>query len=52
MNTSISNNFGLILFLIADKMSTAVLNARSMFADETGIPITSRAIGAKAGNLC
>ncbi|KAK4009726.1 hypothetical protein OUZ56_018872 [Daphnia magna] len=41
-----------VLFLLADKMSTAVLNARSILAEEYGIPIISFAIGAKAENLC
>ncbi|KZR97550.1 Uncharacterized protein APZ42_007504, partial [Daphnia magna] len=52
MNTSMSNNFRLVLFLLADKMPTAVLNARSILSEEYGIPIISFAIGVKAENLC
>ncbi|KZS06190.1 Uncharacterized protein APZ42_030433, partial [Daphnia magna] len=51
-NTSMSKKICLVLFLLADQMSTAVLNARSILAEEHGIPIISFAIGAKAGNLC
>jgi hypothetical protein len=39
MNRSIWNRAALILFLLADFISTAVLKARSMLADEAGTPI-------------
>ena len=52
MNRSIWNRAALILFLLADFISTAVLKARLMLADEAGTPITSLAMGASAGNLC
>jgi hypothetical protein len=40
------------LFLLADFISTAALNARSILSDEAGTPITSLGMGASAGNLC
>jgi hypothetical protein len=52
MKMGIWNKAALILFLLADFISLAVLKVRSILADEAGTHITSLAMGANAGNLC
>jgi hypothetical protein len=48
MKRGIWKKAALILFLLADFISLAVLKVRSILADEAGTPITSLAMGASA----